>query len=74
MWAPLHIVKVAPLAMAHWVLKSAQAADLLWIHLPKSAPVFHYLGFVPKADIPKALQFRNEMKKQRTRAEPRQRP
>ncbi len=57
MWAPLHIVKIA---MAHRVLKSAQAADLLWIHLPKLAPVFHYLGLAPKADIPKALQFRND--------------
>ena len=57
MWAPLHIVKVTPLAMAHRVLKSAQAADLLWIHLPKSAPVFHYLGFVPKADIPTRCSF-----------------
>ncbi len=70
MWAPLHIVKVAPLAMAHWVLKSAQAADLLWIHLPKSAPFFHYLGFVPKVDIPNALQFRNEMKATNPRRAP----
>jgi hypothetical protein len=36
MWARLHIVKTAPLAMAHRLLKSAQAAGQLWIHLPKS--------------------------------------
>jgi len=57
MWAPLHIVKVAPLATAHWVLKSVQAADLLWIRLPKWALFFHYLGFVPKVDIPTRCSF-----------------
>jgi hypothetical protein len=70
MWAPLHIVKVAPLAMAHWVLKSVQAADLLWIRLPKWALFFHYLGFVPKVDVPNALQFRNEMKATNPRRAP----
>jgi hypothetical protein len=60
MWAPLHIVKITPRAMAHRVLKSAQAVDPLWIHLPKLAHVFHYLDFAPKAVIPKALQFRND--------------
>ena len=70
MWAPLHIVKIAPLGMADRVLKSAQAADPLWIHLPKLAHVFHYLGFVPKMDVPNALQFRNEMKATNPRLAP----
>lgn len=57
MWAPPHIVKIAPLAMTLRVLKSAQAADLLGIHLRKLAPVFHYLGFRPKTDILRRCSF-----------------